>query len=476
MNTLTHNAEFTIPYSENQRILWIGVGAIQIAFALTGIIFGWAWTLIPIIALACAIAFAWPRAGFFMLVTLLYFRYNVLGFGGVYPADLMSFVVVAGVFFQRLVRRKRLIIPTWANKWFAIILIAFAITLSTAFDFSMGIRNWFRHAQLFSVTVAGIAFLERRDIFALIRLMLVLTAIFSIGNIITYILAGGEQRIFGPTSAFFASFAVLAALHATVGVLMSRRRSHSLGWGVLLVIYSMALMAAQTRAAMIQLVLAVGLTFILVWMWGRKSHQPYLQWRILFFTTSLGLITIVLLADWIPLFHRPSARISEVLQGHAHTVDLRMFLWKTGLHAFFDSPFMGIGLGQIARWDEFLSYWRFDIASLATRGLGAHNDFITYIAETGLLGMVPLTLFLWHMFASGARTLRNARGHAQMTDILMLWVPIAALVMAFFFRTHMFYSISGILTSLYFAFWLKFSLVTENAQSVLPQNTSASSA
>jgi O-antigen ligase len=133
-----------------------------------------------------------------------------------------------------------------------------------------------------------------------------------------------------------------------------------------------------------------------------------------------------------------------------------MFLWRTGLRVFLDSPIIGIGLGQVGEWDQFLSFWRFDIASLATRGLGAHNDFITYIAETGLLGIAPLMWFLWRMFATGGQALRRVSRHDEAAKTMTLWIPVAAMVMGFFFRTHMFYSIAGILTSLYFAFWIKY--------------------
>jgi hypothetical protein len=50
-----------------------------------------------------------------------------------------------------------------------------------------------------------------------------------------------------------------------------------------------------------------------------------------------------------------------------------------------------------------------------------------------------------------ARTLESARA------ALMLWLPVCAILMRFFFGTHMFYSISGILTAFYFALLIKHS-------------------
>jgi O-antigen ligase len=238
---------------------------------------------------------------------------------------------------------------------------------------------------------------------------------------------------------------------------MSPRKSHSWAWGFLLLIYTLALLATQTRAAMIQMILGLVLLISVVWIWGARSGQPHLRRRIAVFLTILGVTGLVLVADWIPLFHRPAARITEVLEGHAHTVNLRMFLWKTGLRAFADSPIMGIGLGQVQRWDLFLPYWRFDVSSLGTRGLGAHNDFITYIAETGILGITAVLWLLWRMFKSGIQVLRRIRTHEEARRAMMLWIPVTGIVFGFFFSTHMFYSIPGVLTAIYIALWVRYS-------------------
>lgn len=441
---------------------WGGVTAIQIVFALLALEYGWLWALAPVAALVTATALVWPRAGVFMLATLLYFRYPLPGLIGIYPADAMAFLVIAGTIFQRLLRGERIIERTWANRWLALILITFAISLTAAFDLAWGFKNWLRHVQLIGLMVAIASCVERRDIFTLIRWMVVLTVIVSLGNILTYVVVGGEKRTFGPAGPFFATFTVLAALRAAVGLLMSPRRRFSAGWGILLVISGMGLLVTQTRAAMLQLVLTLGLLFVVVWFLGRKSGRRFLQWRSFLFGSLMALVGVVILSDLIPLLHSPSARISAALQGHAATVDYRLFLWKTGLHAFIDAPVFGIGLGQISKWDQFLTYWRFDVTSMFTRGLGAHNSSITYLAETGVVGSIPLLWFLWRMFATGARALKRVRSHAQATETLIVWIPVAAMTLGYFFRTHMFYSLDGMLTSFYFAFWIKYSTLMDN--------------
>jgi len=451
-------------FREHSWKLWCAVTVVQFAFALVGLVYGWYWTFLPLVALVCAVAIAWPRAGVYILATAIYFRQALPGSVDVYPADVLTFLVILGALTNRFMHRKHIIERTWVNRPLALILIVFAASLTMAFDLAPGMKNWARHAQLFGVIVALVSCLEWQDVAPLVRWMLILTAGFSLGNIAAYIAVGGEERIFGPTAAFFAIFTVLATLHAAVGFLMSLKKSHRWAWGFLLLIYGLALLATQTRAAMIQTILGLGLLFSIVWVWGRRSGQPYLQRRVLVLLSVLSVMALIIVGDWIPLFHRPAARITEVLEGHAHTVNLRMFLWKTGLRAFADSPILGIGLGQVQRWDQFLPFWRLDVGALGTKGLGAHNDFITYIAETGILGITAVLWLLWRMFASGTRILSQVRLHEDATRTMMLWIPVMGIVLGFFFSTHMFFSIPGILTAIYFAMWVRYSLSYESGR------------
>jgi O-antigen ligase len=199
------------------------------------------------------------------------------------------------------------------------------------------------------------------------------------------------------------------------------------------------------------------LLFYLAWRWSLRHAHGALKRRTIILVVALSAIAVVLLSGSVALLQSPSQRVIQAIEGHAVTVDYRLFLWKTGLKAFVDSPLLGIGLGQIRSWDEILPYWRFDPMATATKGLGAHNDFITYIAETGLIGMGCILALFWLTFRMGGAEFHRARTLESARAALMLWLPVCAILMRFFFGTHMFYSISGILTAFYFALLIKHS-------------------
>jgi O-antigen ligase len=111
----------------------------------------------------------------------------------------------------------------------------------------------------------------------------------------------------------------------------------------------------------------------------------------------------------------------------------RLNLWRTAVDAFQSSPLFGIGYGQ---YQEFL-------VSQGGREIGAHNTYLLYAAETGLLGLVVLLGLLATVVrdafrtATAAPTLRyllafvvGTAGQALVTDVnnfRSLWIAVGAI-------------------------------------------------
>jgi len=438
--------------------LWVlvAVATVQTLFGILAAQFGWALAFAPWAIGAVAVALIWPRAGVYMLVTLTYIRVSLPGLNGIYPADAMTFLVIAGTMMGRLIGGKDPWVSTRLNKTLLIILVLFGLSLLMAHNMSAGVTNWFRHLQLFWLMLSIIGCIDYDDIGHLVNLVLVLTAIVSAWNVAAYVLAEGGRRVFGPAGPFFPTFLAATICQSAVGFLFGKRRLHRAGWAGLWLLYMAALVAAQTREVMLQVVVATIFLFYLVWRWSSKYSQGALKRRTIILVVALSAIAILLLSNSVPLLQSPSQRVIQAVEGRAMTVNYRLFLWKTGLNAFADSPILGIGLDQVRSWNEILPFWHLDPMAISTKGLGAHNDFITYIAETGLIGMAGLLTFFWLLVRMGGRLFFSATTRESARAILMLWLPVCAVIMRFFFGTHMFYSLSGILTALYVAFLIKY--------------------
>jgi len=78
----------------------------------------------------------------------------------------------------------------------------------------------------------------------------------------------------------------------------------------------------------------------------------------------------------LPSLERLTTSTSEVGQ------DPRLMLWSRALHVWESSPVIGVGIGQFGRYTV-------DIGGVLNTGAGyiAHNTFLSYLAETGVMGL-----------------------------------------------------------------------------------------
>ena len=434
------------------------VGAMVVACACLAITYGWFVTALPLLVIIGAITFFMPRAGIFLVAASLYLRISIPFWQGKYPADILAILVILGVAVMRMTRGRRPFERTWIAPILLVILAAFGLTLTRAYDLELGFVNWLRHAQLFALILAIASCLKEGDDLRLIHLLLTLTAIVSMRNILVFLASGGNMRVFGIAGPFFALYTVIACLHASVGYLTARRLAHRVGWGCLFLLYFGALIATQTRAALLQLSFGFALLVAVVWFWSTARREHLIRHRVVQLVMTLAVVLVIVVSGVFPFLHHPSDRIINAFEGHAVTVEYRLFLWRLGLQAFLKSPFLGVGLQQVSQWDKFLPQWRFDPMASHTRGLGAHNDFISYLAETGLVGTFAIGWLFWALIRSGARGLIRARRVEELTHCLHLWAPIAAIIIGYFFSPHMFYSLAGMVTALYVGAWVRYTL------------------
>ena len=138
---------------------------------------------------------------------------------------------------------------------------------------------------------------------------------------------------------------------------------------------------------------------------------------------GVGLAAFLVLALIALLIVGPQGRLqSDTRLGQTIAdgggLGLRPIIWKNSLGMVRDFPLFGVGLGgwpeifphyQTGPWNEY--YFR-----------EAHNDYLQYVTETGLIGLLALAWFI----GLGARSLAEARHHLSPTERPLF----AALVLA----------------------------------------------
>lgn len=438
--------------------------AAQLAFGVLAAMTSWVVALVPILSLIGSCSILWPRLGILLLAASVFLRIDIPGLVGVYPGDIIALLLIVGLVLHlaingtRVLSENRLLIPL------ATVMAVFAVSLLFAFDPALGLKNWFRHLQMvFLITVVA-SVLEFADIRRILTVVLVMSVSLSVPNIVESIQLAGAKRVFGISSSFFPFYLGTTIIYCTIGYLLLERRWKRFVLVFAAIIAGLGIIATQTREAMLYTVIGVLLSCGLVWSWANRRRIPHIKRRVLTAVISITVGALVFLFGSIATFETPANRVIQAMEGRSNTISIRLFLWKTGINVFLESPLIGIGIGQNSEWDKFVPLWRFDPMSQVSRGLGVHNDFITYAAETGILGLAALFWFFHRVVKIGWTAMRRTVAASDVRLLLAVWVPCLAIFVRFFFGTHTFYSLGGLFNCLYFGMLV--ACVREHAQTV----------
>jgi O-antigen ligase len=115
----------------------------------------------------------------------------------------------------------------------------------------------------------------------------------------------------------------------------------------------------------------------------------------------LGVVAVLL--GFSSLFTAVGDRFTEMLDPSRGTIWLRLSLWRASLMSFLSEPLTGLGPGTFRDIETIFPGLRFDPAMVYIKRLSAHNLFLHYLAETGLLGAAAITTLFFRHFKTSIR-------------------------------------------------------------------------
>ncbi|MCL4385527.1 MAG: O-antigen ligase family protein, partial [Cyanobacteria bacterium] len=223
-------------------------------------------------------------------------------------------------------------------------------------------------------------------------------SIFSLFGIFEYfthgsILIRSSQRMFlalnfahNATGSVYA----VAGIFALIFFLYERNRNKKILYFLLFLILAVALILTKSRGSLLGFV--AGIVFVF-WMYFRS----FKKFIIAFAAVVVVSVPFVILSG---LYKRFINIFSE--KGDANTI-IRLDLWSKAWHLFLRSPIFGIGFGRIN--DVYDIYdgvhltgyeggINFYMGShIITTSSHAHNSYLQFLAETGIIGLGLLILF-----------------------------------------------------------------------------------
>lgn len=160
-----------------------------------------------------------------------------------------------------------------------------------------------------------------------------------------------------------------------------------------------SLIASKSIGAILALTIVVGLMFLNI---IRKS-----QHKVMIISTFIGLVLIAAIA----LLSIDYSIIQNEVNGLAHTFSRRFELSKAAFNMLQDNWLFGIGGG--AFYSQFSQYRTLDIGN--TYYNYAHNDWLQFWIEYGLIGISMLTLFIIAIIRDNIKVLKANASSMQKT-------------------------------------------------------------
>ncbi len=121
-------------------------------------------------------------------------------------------------------------------------------------------------------------------------------------------------------------------------------------------------------------------------------------------------------------------------QGRQNSIFERLYLWKNSMKLFSESKMFGIGLAnwQIY-WPKYGMQGASHLDSAIMRYEHPHNEYVLFLTETGIIGLICFSAFFIYLFILAIRMIISKQDiHQRKTAFLMLTGLIFMAILSFF--------------------------------------------
>ncbi len=378
-------------------------------------------------------------------------------------------VMGAGAFDLLLNESDREKPPNLAYNYLFLIL-ALALSAIFAYDHNLALRAVMRVAFLAAVFLSLCRLLRKTGVVYPLKFFFWLCVLNSIAVITTFVLAGGTYRAFGFAAKFFDDLAMLTfPLGIALFLWSEKAQGAKYLLGSLLVFG--ALVSTQSRAPLLISAFVTGLVFIFSFIrysnvarqlsMRELSHlQPIpgsvVKKSIIIVTLLVAGLSIAVVS--VPeLFAVIQSRFADIFSVSASSaVWKRLLLWNNAFTAFMDHPLVGVGPGNYKILHTIYSEVHMEFIHFFVRGLNAHNLFLHYLAETGLLGTIPMVLLMINQFRLSRKSWILSQGTKELKLSAALYAVGICLLLTTFIEADWMWGFAG------FTFVFFIALISRN--------------
>jgi O-antigen ligase len=303
-------------------------------------------------------------------------------------------------------------------------LLILALSLINVTNLSIGLRNYFRHIQLFALFYTIANGVKNEDVVRYLKFFLFLAILNSFYVITLFIAAGGSIRAFGLAHVPFANIVVAALMICYSFYIYQENTKDKIKFGFLLFILVFALLATYTRSALLYFLIGyILLTAISLW---KTKIYKHLAKNIVHVAIILLLVAGVLFPIFGSYSHGLAHKTYTALKP-MDTIQIRLYLIRLAWQAFLHSPILGIGLAQFTVISSILPQLKFDpLYMLTLEGINTHELTFSYLAETGIVGLIGLYYLIFSFLKLGWTNYKNSHKKKELILSLALLGTIVA--------------------------------------------------
>ena len=323
-----------------------------------------------------------------------------------------------------------------------IFLAAIFFSLIDAPIFQKGLINFFKHLELFLIFFILADLFNSWSLDRLRRLIeyFIYVAVAATLIALTFLLFGENSRAFGVTGTSLSDLTVSALIASISFLLLSNNRRRTRKFLALASLLFIGLVMTQTRGAW----LGFSVSFLFLSYLLLKKSVPGTTKKLyqLFF---LGLILIIILFFvFETAFVGISHRVEQIRYVEVGTIQFRLILWHAAITAFWANPINGIGLGQFSLLsNKYSDIGDTELFKENIEGLTAHNVFISYLSETGMIGILALIFLYYSITRIAAKNFNRIDSDENLDLVIILRTFFFFVVISSTYAGSWFWGLNG---------------------------------
>lgn len=352
------------------------------------------------------LAISHPTVAVFQFVFVIFIQYRITEAVPLYLTDISAAVLILAAIFDilsedKLPRR----FPTMTLNYLLLLIALFVCALAS-YNPIEAVHPLSRISLYLFTFLALIRLLGKVDGWLVVRMYLWLCVAHSVVVLAPFIASGGSARAFGFSRNVFGSLAMVALPVGLCSYLWSRPgKSAKYLFGTILILGAMV--ATQSRFI---LIFGLFISMVAVFISLRRVRNSFpadksatevdseakqqFKKRLIFLggtVLSSALMAMIINPEVLgPVIGRFEQIFSATGGG---TMNLRLSLWMAAITVFLENPLTGIGPGNFRNLFEINSSYHLNPVFYYIKGLSAHNLFLHYLAETGLVGASAMIAF-----------------------------------------------------------------------------------